>query len=344
MRRAQAHRCRERQQRTGLHTSRPTRATASLRALAAIALVAAGGLFWLTTFRWASQRPAAMPPMGSAAQCKACHPDVYAEWQRSQHSQAMTGVGVRTRMDLAPSPRDCLPCHAPQSVVMAKRTEDVKARAENRHSGVDCLSCHWRGDGVAAGRTVGDAPCRPVATPAVGTSAFCGLCHVSIFGDWQASPAAKQGHSCAHCHMPTVARKSRPGRSHLCFGGHDEDLVQSAVAMDADITPDRVLVRVRNLCPAHNMPGERHHRVLTLHYRRVGADGNIVDERRIEIKGVVPFKGESSSDKIKPGQTETYRFDPPAPGERFDAWLKYKLYPWQLDVSARSLSHVHSPD
>ncbi len=326
-----------------LRSFRPASAAGSVRTAAVAALVALAGGFWLATFRWARRRPTASPPPERRQRCETCHPRESAEWRRSQHALSMTGVGMRTRLDMVPSPKDCIPCHAPNPVAVLQRTEQINARAQGRDSGVDCLACHARSDGVASRRTVAVAPCRPRATQGFGTPAFCGLCHVSIFGDWKNSPAAKQGRGCADCHLPRVARNGRPGRSHRFLGGHDEKLVQSAVAMDAEISSRGVLVRVRNRCLAHNMPGERHHRVLTLHYRRVDANGEIVEERRIVIKGVAPFQGESSSDNIKPGQTETYLFGRLGPGDRFDAWLKYKLCPWRLDVAARILGHVHAP-
>jgi len=80
--------------------------------------------------------------------------------------------------------------------------------------------------------------------------------------------------------------------------------------------------------------------VLTLHYRRVLPNGNLADERRIEIKGVVPFKGESSSDKIRAGETVEYRFGPLTSEDRYDVWLRYKLFPWQLDAVAEVIAHV----
>ncbi|MDP7495012.1 MAG: TCP-1/cpn60 chaperonin family protein, partial [Roseibacillus sp.] len=60
---------------------------------------------------------------------------------------------------------------------------------------------------------------------------FCGVCHDQhkTVRQWQASAWPAQGIGCIDCHMPHRNGDPNQGRDHACRGGHDLELVRSAV-------------------------------------------------------------------------------------------------------------------
>ena len=99
----------------------------------------------------------------SSAQCKACHEEVYAEWEDSWHAKSWIDEDVRVQSaDF--SNKICIDCHAPRPVFETGVGNRVLPRSSRRAEGVDCISCHLLPDGSIAG-TIDNpsAPCRPVA-------------------------------------------------------------------------------------------------------------------------------------------------------------------------------------
>jgi hypothetical protein len=229
--------------------------------------------------------------------------------------------------------RKCQTCHAPEPVFVTGLTKEVVLRNASLETGVDCLSCHATPDGgVAAARTILTAPCRPTATAALTNGQSCAVCHVAIYKDWAESRYVSQGKTCQSCHMP--ARHGQAGSSHLCLGGHDDGLVRSGVRMQCQQEGNELVVRVTNHATGHNFPGERHNRLLLIQVLQRKAEGQITLARQSLIKGITPFRGESSAEKIRVDETFEARFpivDPPIVAE---VQLLYKRFPWLPDREA----------
>jgi len=268
------------------------------------------------------------------AACRECHPAVGDEWQRSFHSKSWSDPNVQAAFEHFGHDRKCESCHAPQSVFQTGLTNEVALRNEERESGVDCLSCHELADGrVAARRTLPDAPCRPLATPELAGSQACAPCHVAIYDDWQQSAYARSGKTCQSCHQPAVAQRAG-GASHLYPGGHDDAWVRSGAEMSCRQQGAELIVQVRNHATGHNYPGERHNRVLLVQVIQRQTDGTITLAQQAVIRDITPFRGESSADRIRPGEVFQAVFpvvDPPVAAE---VQLLYKRFPWHRDEEA----------
>jgi hypothetical protein len=179
------------------------------------------------------------------------------------------------------SARACLTCHTP----LAEQSDQIEGPpgvvsnptfdAGLQRQGLVCAACHVRHhqrfgppprDGSSSrqiprsslphnGATWSDAYLR---------SEFCSSCHQfqptdlrlngklleNTYAEWKASPAAREGLQCQHCHMPD--------RRHLWRGIHDPDMVRSGV--EISVATDRPRYR----------PGEEVRATLTIRSVRVG--------------------------------------------------------------------------
>jgi len=266
--------------------------------------------------------------------CRQCHQDVWREWTESFHSRAWADASVQAAFRHFGFDRKCQTCHAPLPVLLTGMDAEVRLRDEDPKSGVNCLSCHGlpSGEGVAAGRAVPEAPCRPVRRPEIASGSLCGKCHESIHDDWKQSRYARNGQTCQSCHMPQS--EDRQGHSHLCLGGHDPKTVRAGATMSCRQEADELIVTVTNHATGHNFPGERHHRVVFLVVTERKSTGVVTLVRKEIIKETTPFRGETSAEMIRAGQTFEARFpadDPPVVAE---VELLYKHFPWVPDRQA----------
>ena len=142
--------------------------------------------------------------------------------------------------------------------------------------------------------------------------------------------------------MPSSpGERGRP--SHLCLGGHHPATVRSAVTMDCRRQGDELVVSVTNTDTGHNFPGERHNRVLLIQVIQRNPAGEITLCRQREIKGITPFRGESSADRIRAADTFEATFpvvDLPVVAE---VELLYKLFPWYSDRQALVVHQIAYP-
>jgi hypothetical protein len=124
------------------------------------------------------------------------------------------------------------------------------------------------------------------------------------------------------------------GRSHLCLGGHDDALVRSGARMECRQEGDELVVRVTNHATGHNFPGERHNRMLLLQVIERTPQGEITLARQALIKGITPFRGESSAEQIRVDDTFEARFPAVEAPVEAEVKLLYKRFPWQPDREA----------
>jgi hypothetical protein len=269
----------------------------------------------------------------AAGDCRQCHDSVWQEWEASYHAKAWSDDDVQAAFQHFGVDRKCQSCHAPQAG-LSQPGDVMEVRATNREAGVHCLNCHGLADGgVAAARTVADAPCKPQATPLLASSEACGACHEAIYKDWEASRYRQENKSCQSCHMPAAPGRTG-GRSHLCMGSHNDDLVRSAATLECRQDGEELIVSVTNHGAGHNFPGERHNRVLFVQVIERSADGEIALAQQALIKGITPFRGESSREQIRVDQTFEARFPVVKPPVVADVQLLYKPFPWYADDKA----------
>ncbi len=306
-----------------------TRIGAALLCLAALVLLIAIGQVPPAT----QLPPADARSITASNDCRECHESVWREWETSYHSRAWSDSHVQAAFEHFGFDRRCQSCHAPVRQVVVDVTAPVELRENDQASGVDCLSCHGLAQGVAATRTIANAPCRPQRIDGFSGSRSCGACHQAIYKDWKESRYSAAGKECQSCHMPAVA--DRPmGRSHLCLGGHTPDLIRSGVKMSVRRDADELVVSATNHATGHNFPGERHNRVLYIQVIERNSKGEITLVRQELIKGITPFRGESSAEKLRVDQTFEARFPIIAPPVAAEVQLLYKSFPWHLDRDA----------
>lgn len=274
---------------------------------------------------------AANPTRLANQDCRRCHAQVWDEWSRSRHAESWTSEVVQASFRHFGFDRKCESCHAPEPLLGSSFLSDPVLRPAGRESGVDCISCHALADArVAGGRDLPAAPCRPRREPLLADSQVCGVCHVAIYGDWQRTRYAAEGKTCQGCHMRTASGKI----SHACTGSRDAALLRSGIRMRARLETDLLRVAVTNHGTGHNYPGERHHRLLLLEVMQYDATGELVAGGQIQIKGVTPFRGESSAEQIRSGQTWRHQVVLASQASRARVRLLYKLFPWLPDREA----------
>lgn len=262
---------------------------------------------------WAVLRPAPPPKVEAARaftsseQCRACHTEIYAEWENSWHAQSWSDPEVRALSNDF-SNADCIDCHAPRPVFETGIGVRVLPRNSRRGEGVDCIACHLLPEGhisgglVAGTRDVPDAPCRPVAVRDLGSSAFCAVCHDQhdTTKQWAATEYATRGVNCVECHMPKRTEPGAKGRHHAMIGGHDIELVRKAVELRGKRDGARWVVEVENTGAGHHFPTEERSRAGDVFWRPLAAAGATPGPWRHAYRFRSPYHHESLPDTLLP--------------------------------------------
>jgi hypothetical protein len=205
----------------------------------------------------------------SSAQCQECHPGVYAEWESSSHANSWINPDVRALSNDF-SNTDCIDCHAPRPIFETGIGKRVLPRSSRRSEGVDCIACHALPGGGVAGRIDDQrAACRPVQRVDLTREEFCAACHDQhqTVQQWASSRYAEQGIGCLDCHMPYRTTDPKEGRDHRCLGGHDIELVRSAVELRGVRTGDSWTIEVENVGAGHSFPTDERSRAADLFWR-----------------------------------------------------------------------------
>lgn len=266
----------------------------------------------------------------SIAACGGCHVEVFEEWSASLHHGAWTNANVRaaTREFTRES---CRPCHSPMPVLRSGLDRPPVYRDFNQNDGVHCLSCHGLADGVAAARTIPDAPCRPRFEPRLLSVEMCWPCHEpthQAFSEYETSDAAAVGVRCVDCHMQP-ARHGR-GRSHGPNGGMNPSFVKRALAWDCRRDGDELVIELRNRC-GHKFPGEIPSRSFVL---------SITFEGHPPIQELwrKPHRGEDrADDRLLPDETRVLRYPWPEAAPAVEVKLLFKPLPLTPDEHAFEL-------
>ncbi len=238
----------------------------------------------------------------SLAACGGCHAQVYREWSKSLHAGAWTNKNVRTATNDFRK-KSCRPCHSPRSVFETGFDVAPAFRNVNQLDGVHCLSCHGLEHGVAAARTLPDAPCNPIRETRLLQADHCFPCHEpthQAFQEYRTSDAHALGLRCVDCHMQVRADGS--GRSHGSHGGLNPKFVGRAIAWVAKRSDEGIVLVVRNRT-GHKFPGEIPSRSFVIQVEIEGQESRTVLLRK-------PFRGEDREDnRLRPDEERRLVFE-----------------------------------
>ncbi|MEW6544950.1 MAG: multiheme c-type cytochrome [Nitrospirota bacterium] len=289
-----------------------------------------------------------------AESCGACHREIYEEWKTSVHARAFEDPFFQAYWKKDRNIWVCLNCHAPlenqQPIVIKSipRGRVEKAVQEpNPHydpayqkEAVTCAACHVR-DGVVLGPFDDSAAPHPTGfDPAFRTTQVCYRCHNVVSGPAQfynVGPCGtyaeyegkffmkEKGFICQSCHMPEVERPVaeggpiRLGRRHLWRGGHDQEMVKQAVAIQVQAEPaspnpgDRVDVTLTliNAGAGHKIPTGDPDRHFTVDFLVRDGQGRTVTQQSQTMGRWIlwqPVVLEVYDNRLLPLASREYRF------------------------------------
>jgi len=240
-----------------------------VRALLGFAVLAITAWILVAVFSPADSTDAAPAVFTSSAQCQECHAEVYSEWQQSWHAQSWEDPDVRSLSNDF-SNTDCIDCHAPRPIFSTGVGKRVLPRSSRRSEGVDCIACHILPEGGVAGTIERpSAPCGPRARVELQRADYCGVCHDQhkTVQQWKTSEYFEQGIGCIDCHMPFRNGDANRGRDHRCLGGHDLELVRSAVELRGVREGEAWVVEIENVGAGHSFPTDERSRAVDLFWR-----------------------------------------------------------------------------
>ena len=280
-----------------------------------LALVVLGASAWALVAVFRSPTEAAPArSFTSSQQCAECHPTVYAEWKESQHAQSWVNPEVRALSNDF-SNTDCIDCHAPREIFVTGIGNRVLPRSSRRNEGVDCIACHMLPDGRVAG-TIDDptAPCRPVATRDLARPDLCAGCHNQheTVKQWEGSSFAANGQDCSSCHLPYRGGDPNAGRDHGMWGGHDLELVKSAVELRGETENGTRYAVVENVAAGHSFPTDERSRAADVFWRPLRADDGTPEAWRHLYRFRSPYRHEVDIPDTLLLADETRRFELPA--------------------------------
>jgi len=265
--------------------------------------------------------------------CKSCHLDQWNEWYESPHATSWTSDAIQAAFHNFGFSRKCQSCHAPEPVLVTGLENPPVLREAALVSGVNCRSCHGLRGGVGVAAIGGNpnAACQPVRLSAISSSQLCGVCHVPIFDDWSKSRYALEGRTCADCHM----RNGTDGKvSHRCTNLLTSANYQNSIEMKCFQESGEIIAEVTNHGVGHNFPGERHNRTLSINVIQRDNNGEVQSAQKNLIKGITPFRGESTQDKIKIDETIRCHFPIIISKGTIEVSLLLKRFPWLSDDEA----------
>lgn len=178
----------------------------------------------------------------SSKECKSCHKEIYAEWEKTRHKVAFTNELYRESHAREPLIW-CVNCHAPL-MKLGGNPEKLEDRVF-AEEGISCIVCHKRGEKILTSRI----PTNPkehsyLEVKDMKKSEFCENCHQfnfpvgtgnvphkdfnfsnqpmqNTFTEWQLSFFYGK-ETCQDCHMKTKTDY----KSHSFPGGHNEDYLR----------------------------------------------------------------------------------------------------------------------
>jgi hypothetical protein len=272
-----------------------------------------------------------------------CHRAIAEEWLNSLHARAFHDTRFLEEAKLEKEAESkCYTCHAPQAVRVKGLGHTPGFRTDLRDVGVDCQVCHVDLKGkVHAPYRSGESAHDVEADPQHQTEALCASCH-EAFGtvsEFKQTAFAKQGQTCATCHMPRVKRPVVEGgapkmvASHIWRGGNDPAQLKKAVKLDASANPDgTVIVKIANSGAGHKFPTGIQYREAILAVTVTDASGKEVFSKQEVFANKTKSGGADT--RINPGETRTVTVPTGVSSGSFTAQLLYKVMPSITDRDA----------
>jgi hypothetical protein len=208
----------------------------------------------------------------------------------------------------------CLPCHAPEPVLVKGFGEHPTLREDERSHGIDCISCHRDANGAYHGTlgTKTDAHAT-VKNEQFGTVDMCATCH-EIFGtvDWyKQSEWGKDPNGCVNCHMPVVERPiatgdglpARQARVHK-FEGATPAMFQKGVRMTHERRDDHLHIQMESVWVGHTVPTGPEYVVVIVETRFLN-DAQEVGKHQTLLADNVAIDGNDT--RLKPGERRILR-------------------------------------
>lgn len=310
-------------------------------------------------------------PNLNAETCGTCHQTIYKEWKTSIHSKAWVDPLFQAYNRFDGYQQICLNCHTPmqnQQPDLVKGHEDSERfqpileknnsyDSNFRDEGVTCAVCHVKNGKIEGPFGSKISPHPSVQNPAFTTQGeVCKRCHLVKGDSWdtflyQEGPCGtyedlteemiagkREDVGCYTCHMPAVKRplfpggEPREGRAHLWRGGHDPDMVKSALKITFEQDANSgYRFTLLNQGAGHRLPTGAPMRYLKVTLRAYDKEGKVLKEETHELRRNViwrPFIVDLRDDRLEPGKPRTYLFEPDNPNlARVSASLSYHLMP-----------------
>lgn len=259
----------------------------------------------------------------SAQQCRACHPDVYAEWAESRHSQSLTDPLYRAEANHSRLPFLCERCHAPLKEQREELTYGLwlvwpklvpitwgndRFDPLLREEGVTCVACHQREGSIMGPRGV-DAV-HPATKADMRGPSGCQDCHVLSFdvlgkldrpvmdtvAEWEDYRSRGGDKVCADCHMPptdprpvAIGGVDQAATNHRVRGPWDLDFVRTGIIIrQIEISPreGEAVVVIGNET-GHRLPTAEPARYIELRLQAIDAQGTVVASASERIERAV---------------------------------------------------------
>lgn len=317
------------------------------------------------------------PDPREEGRCANCHREIHREWAASAHGRGLSDRFLSVYGRLLKEKPDgagvCASCHSP-ALPDGEALDDLR-EAKGFKASIHCDFCHkvagLEGEpGLAHGKHAmkllrpkeGQLFFGPLDdvdrgedaySPLYRDSRYCAACHEGmVFGtavyttysEWKASPAARQGKHCQHCHMKPTGRMTNiaPGRggierdpmnlgNHSFWDGGREEMLRRSLVLDAWIEGEDAVVRVVARDVGHRVPTGWIERELALEVEGLDAAGRVIGHGRwvYAKKMNRPFwdHPEIEDTRLVPDVPDTRRFRFGKGLERVRARLVHRPYP-----------------
>ena len=310
------------------------------------------------------------PTPGHAGACADCHATAYTGWVSSGHARAATSAEFQSYYAalLQEKPNGsgvCSSCHAPGLADDDPALFDLR-QVRGALAGVHCDFCHKvaalqpQGTiGLTHGRYLlkllrpregqlffGPLPDvdrdEDAYSPLYRDSRYCAACHEgNVFGvsvyttysEWQASPAARRGQQCQHCHSKPDG--SHPPRTtpHSFWDGDQRAMLQRCLQLEVGLGDSEVELRLTARDVGHRVPTGFIERQLKLTWEYRDAKGQVLARRQAVFARKVSgrfWHGETGEDtRLRPEVPWVWREALPAGTQSVQTRLTHERFQTQ---------------
>ncbi|MGE8722575.1 multiheme c-type cytochrome [Leptospira terpstrae] len=207
----------------------------------------------------------------TAKNCGSCHTEIYEEWTRSTHANALSDIQFQSELAKPSSPKwICLNCHIPvqnqrETIITGLKNGDYfrpveipnpNFNPEMKTEGVTCATCHVRVDSetkesYVIGALGGTSPPHPIKIDRKQLLNRCNDCHnetyklneslVCSFQTGTELRATNSNQSCSSCHQKEVLRSLvKPSLHKPIRKSHKHGFIGGGVPKTFDLYPDQI--------------------------------------------------------------------------------------------------------